>query len=178
MIIFYCQQFFLLYEKGQYLMNLRIIRISSLLFFMGSLFLPLQAMDQHVAPALHMLAAAAEMQDRLPEAKILFQAATDGDLDQVIACFPTLDVNTSDSNGQTALHKAANNGHMKIVTYLVKTQHADVSKETRTGMTASRLASWNRFMDIACYLEQKERDMMLNQPSRQRLRKKMRRTIL
>jgi ankyrin repeat protein len=70
---------------------------------------------------------------------------------QVIECTGAI-ADIEDKEGETALHKAALNGHLPVVEYLISSAGADVHTQDGDGWTPLHNACSKGYLDIVRYL--------------------------
>ena len=64
----------------------------------------------------------------------------------------SIDVNSKDDQGESAMYMAAEKGHLRIVEFLVVEKHADVNATTNKGKTALWIAANSNKRDVATFL--------------------------
>ena len=88
-----------------------------------------------------------------PTVKDFFNAAKEGNLDQVKYCVNNgIDKDAKDNDKWTTLHYATWKGHLEIVQYLIEICLVDMEARINDGCTALHIASRNDHLDIVSYL--------------------------
>ena len=87
------------------------------------------------------------------EVNVFLDAAQKGNLDMVKACiYKGIDIDTKDTDGHTALHRASSNGRLNIVQYLVEHCHVNPEAKDQDGTNALHYASKYGHLNIVQYL--------------------------
>ena len=68
-------------------------------------------------------------------------------------------VNKTNGRGECPLHKAAENGHLSLVKFLVLKNHADLDNESDNGETPLDYAIENDHVDVAKFLMEQGSDL-------------------
>ena len=87
-----------------------------------------------------------------PTETIIFSAITDGNLQKIKKFHDSKLINTVYSNGRTPLHKAASEGKIEIVKYLVE-KNANITKQDIFGHTAIQSAIDSGHKEVEDYLK-------------------------